>query len=78
MRQDRILVPEDSTWKQLWEFPNYWINQYGQVFNMVSGIILREFSNRWYDTYVTLRRHNKAYSRKVVTLYRQAYPDSFT
>lgn len=27
-------VPSDSRWKQIPEFPNYWVSQYGQVFNM--------------------------------------------
>ena len=27
-------VPWDSRWRQITGFPNYWISQYGQVFNM--------------------------------------------
>lgn len=29
-----LTVPEDSKWKEIKDFPTYWVNQYGQVFSM--------------------------------------------
>ena len=72
---DGLRVPWDSTWRQVPGFPGYWISQYGQVFNMRSGIVLAEWSNRWYGSYVTLRRDGKPYSRKVQSLYEIVYLD---
>jgi hypothetical protein len=65
----QLQVPWDSQWRPIPGFPGYWISNYAQVFSMGSGRILSEWSNRWYDTYVTLRRGNRSYSRKVKVLY---------
>ena len=69
-----LTVPWDSRWRPIQGFPGYWISQYSQVFSMKSGKVLMPWSNHWYDTYVTLRRDNKAYSRKVLTLHAAAWP----
>lgn len=69
-------VPWDSVWRPVPGFPGYWMSQYSQVFSMRSGRVLREWDNRWYDTYVTLRRDGKGYSRKVKTLYAQVFADN--
>ena len=68
-------VPWDSEWREIPGFPGYWMSQYRQIFVMKSGRILSEWSNRWYGSYVTLRRYNKAYSRKVQTLYELVFAD---
>ena len=70
-----LRVPWDSTWREVPGFPNYWISQYGQVFNMRSNIVVAPWRNGWYGNYVTLRRDNKSYSRKVENLYAIVFPE---
>lgn len=51
------------------------MSQYSQVFSWRRGTVLRPWKNGWYDTYVTLRRDGKSYSRKVKTLYESVFVD---
>lgn len=68
-------MPWDSRWRPVAGFPGYWVSQYGYVFNMRAGIVLLEWSNRWYGKYVTMMRGGKPMSRKVETLHRLAWPE---
>ena len=38
-------VPWDSRWRPLTDFDAYWISNYGQVFNMRRGELVRPFIN---------------------------------
>lgn len=69
------MVPWDSQWREIPGWPGYWMNQYSQVFSMGRKKVLRPWSNHWYDTYVTLRRDNKSYSRKVKSLHAIVFAD---
>lgn len=74
-RYNAIPVPEDSAWREIPGWPGYWMSQHCQVFSMKKGIVLREWSNGWYDTFVTVRREGKSYSRKVISLYNLTFAD---
>jgi len=68
-------VPWDSVWRPIPGFPGYWISQYGQVFSMGTKRVLREWSNQWYGSYVTLRAGRKPYSRQVERLMKVVFAD---
>lgn len=39
-------VPWDSRWKQIADFPSYWVSNHNQVFNMRRGEVLSTFVNQ--------------------------------
>lgn len=60
-------MTSDSRWKQIDEFPNYWVSNCGQVFNMKHA---RLSSQHWngYAYYVQLHKPGLVGNRAVVKL----------
>jgi hypothetical protein len=42
---EKLNVPWDSRWKEIPEFPTYWISQYGQVFSMRQRELINPYHN---------------------------------
>jgi hypothetical protein len=45
----RPVVPWDSEWRQIPDFPMYWINQYGQFFNMKRKQLIKSHIQSGYE-----------------------------
>lgn len=71
-------VPWDSRWKQIPGFPNYWVSNYGQVFNMKRRRLMALQSNQ--DGVITVNlwgklgsEHAKTYNRGVDKMVRELF-----
>jgi hypothetical protein len=61
-------VPEDSRWKQIPDFPTYWISNHGQVFNMHRGTLLNPYYNNHRVKCVGLYRNRRVLGRSLPKL----------
>lgn len=72
-------VPEDSRWRPVKGFPNYWISQYGQIFNMKRLHLMARYHNT--KGYLCVRMYlkdingSRGRSRVITKLMRENWPE---
>jgi hypothetical protein len=73
-------VPWDSRWRQIIGFSSYWISQYGQVFNMIRGELVRPYINnhgiKCVHMYDTRTGHQRGTSRSLRKLVEKHWSDN--
>lgn len=72
-------VPEDSQWREIPMFPNYYISQYGDVFNMKRGSMVSWHLNQHSVRSVRMYSHlagtvSRGYMRSTAKLVREVWP----
>jgi hypothetical protein len=66
-------VPWDSKWRQIPEFPSYWLSNRGQVFNMKRGHLIALYLNTNGIICVSLFNDKRRTSRSVPKLVREIF-----
>jgi hypothetical protein len=70
-------VPEDSEWRQIAEFPDYWVSNYLDVINLKTGHLMATYKNQRGIVCARMFRAHKGYTRSVVKLRREAFGETF-
>jgi hypothetical protein len=74
-----MTVPQDSQWREIPNFPTYWVSQYGQVFSMRQQKLLTLYPNsNGYLTAYMFGANRKIAGRGVPKLVRLAFPKGVT
>lgn len=63
-------VPDDTRWKQILDFPNYWVSDRGHVFSMKRKTLMTISINSTGVEYVNMRGVGKVGGRSVGKLVR--------
>ena len=72
---NQLKVPWNSRWRIIPEFPNYYISQHGDVFNMQFSRLKSTFPNPYGVPIVSLSKANKTYIRTIRKLLSEIHSD---
>lgn len=67
-------VPEDSKWKPIPFFPDYWISSYSDIFNLRLGVIMAQTVSTNRMHYVQMSQYGKRKTLNVHELFIAAFP----
>lgn len=68
---------EEEIWKQIEEFPNYEVSNFGNIYNIKTDMIMRTSKTLWGHTKITLTSEwgNARFTRSVALLVAEAFID---